>query len=427
MLMCALNGRAESNLVHHRFRFFIHPEVAASLTLPELHSRLAWYVHDLNTIFSRNTIRRFDFNPAVDVIVTDELDSLYGYYPGDLPEGGNYELWAIVKPSTYDFSHGGYMSFATNGAGVSAGMYWHEIYDRNALTNAPVDDLYARDYWRQMNAVAHEMAHVFGAGVGEYYSIATVQDMTGVAPVQNIEFHNSDPSADPYWSQHPDYWNDPLLAWNQDLSLRELLEKVRFAQVSAAMINAGFRNAFPFSRYLPDLSDTTVWLFSEGPQNPVVNAAVRIWKVSARTDAAEEIFAGSSDASGKVQFAWNGSPNNDDNLILIKAFPPLGSPQVRWYSVYEAQEQKILFGRDRLNIYLDLAPDDAPPVLALSEISGGMVLSWTNVIDYVLEQTQDLDSAHWQFVNRVLQTNGTVYSVLLPTNTGPAFFRLRKP
>ena len=429
MLVCASVGRAAANEAHHRFRFFIHPDVAAPLTTSDLQMRLAWYVHDLNTIFAKTSIRRFDFNPASDVAVTDELDGLYGYYPGDLPESGNYDFWAIVKPSTTGFSHGGFMSFSTNGSGVAAGLHWHEVHDRMALSNAPAGDLQARDYWRQINALAHEMAHVFGAGIGEYYSLAVVQDNTGVPPVQNIEFHVWEPDSDPYWAQHPDYWNDPLLAWNQDLSLAELLEKVRFAQVSSAMIDAGFRNVFPLGRHLPDLSATRVWLFSQGPQNPIPNATVRVWKVSAGTDAAEEIFHGLSDSHGQVQFAWNGAPNSDDNLVLIKAYPPAGgAPKVRWYSVYEAQEQKVLFGREQLNIFIDLAANGVPPsVTAHREPDGGVVVSWTNAIDYVLEQTQNLTPASWQFVKRVPQTNGSVYSVLLPPNAPAAFFRLRKP
>src|SRR6185503_3418039 len=47
-----------ANTVHHRLRFFIHPQLAGQITPATLRSRLAGYVADLNTIFSKNTIRR---------------------------------------------------------------------------------------------------------------------------------------------------------------------------------------------------------------------------------------------------------------------------------------------------------------------------------------------------------------------------------
>jgi hypothetical protein len=238
----------------------------------------------------------------------------------------------------------GTRSFATNGAGVSAGMFWAAIHNRNELTNAPAEDEQLRDYMIQLLTVAHEMAHVFGAGSGEYYSLSVMTDTTGVAPVQNVQFVPWEPVVDPYWSQHPDYWTDPLLTFTLYLTHADTLARVRFAHVSSAMINAGFRNVFPLSRHLPNLAATRVWLFSGGSENPIANAIVRVWLVSQGTDIAREIFSGASDVSGKVQFGWEGEPNNYANTILIKAYPPSGEAKARWYSLYEAQEQKCCLG-----------------------------------------------------------------------------------
>ena len=425
----AITCGGQTNAVHHRFRFFLEPELAAPYTTGELRSRLALYVEDLNTIFSKNTIRRFDFDPATDVTVTNDLDRFHGHYPGDLPEGGNYEVWAMANYAPSYPSHGGHMSFATNGAGVSAGMSWAAIHNRKELASAPAGDEQLRDYVIQLLTVAHEMAHVFGAGSGEYYSLSVMSDTTGVAPVQNVQFAPWDPGTDPYWSQHLDYWTDPLLTFTFDLTHAEVLRRVLFAHVTSAMINAGFRNVFPLSRYLPNLAATRVWLFSGGPENPIVNATVRVWLVSQRTDIAREIFSGTSDASGRVQVGWEGEPNNEANTILIKAYPPSGEAKARWYSVYEAQEQKVLFGREELNIYMNLAATNPGPVVNVNRFGeNGVEVQWpASAVDYVLEQTRDLKLPDWQFVNRAAQTNGSRYVVTFPASEANRFFRLRKP
>lgn len=411
-----------TNTIHHRLRFFIHPQLASQMSPAVLRSRLAGYVTDLNTIFAKNTIRRFDYNPVSDVTVIDLPDSALGYYPGTLPETG-YELWAVVKSSADSYPYGGYKNITTNGAGVAAGLYWEAIHDRNAIANAAgTPGMY--NYLTQLRMLAVVFEQVFGAGKGAY-SIDYMYDPTGVAPYSTAQFH----AWDPYWSQHQDYFTDPLFASMGGVSLADSLRRVRFAHVSAAMINAGYRNGFPIERYVPDLSATTVWVFRDVPQNPIVNAWVRVWDVSQRTDTATEIFNGLSDSSGKVQFAWNGGDNNEHNTILIKVYPPAASPKARWFTFYDAQEQKMVFGRNRLDIYMNMAANPVAPALSLRrDLAGNLILSWSAAaIDYVLENTRELGLPNWQYVPTTPESNGSQVSLLLPTDRPSAFFRLRRP
>jgi hypothetical protein len=418
---------AQTQTINHRFRFFLHPDLVGSLTTAELQSRLAMYVEDLNLIFGKNTIRRFLFDPGTDITITDTMPEANYYGGGELPET-NYEIWALVNPAAstpYTFSHGGYMGFSTNGAGAAVGLYWDAVHNRNALIHAAPDDWDLWNYWRQLDTLAHEFGHVFGAGVGEYYSLRSVPDTTGLAPRQDIFYPDYGPTTDPYWSQHPDYWRDPMLVWAPSLSWTELTNLVRFANVTAAMINAGYRNVFPISRYVPDLSATQVRVMAD-PHTPFANTPVKAWKVVANSPdyTAEQIFDGVTGSDGRVQFAWSGGPDNYDNLMLIKAWPAVAAPMVRWFSFYDAQEQKMVFGKTNLEIVLLTTPG---PLLSIQAAGNAFAISWAaETAGFALEATASLTTPNWQAVNQVPTTNGSSQSVTVTRNGEAQFFRLRK-
>lgn len=56
-------GSAQS-LETHRLKFFIDPALAAALTDQEVQNRLGQYVADISFIFSKQSRRRFVFDPA---------------------------------------------------------------------------------------------------------------------------------------------------------------------------------------------------------------------------------------------------------------------------------------------------------------------------------------------------------------------------
>ena len=118
-------------------------------------------------------------------------------------------------------------------------------------------------------------------------------------------------------------------------------------------------------------------------------------------------------------------PNNEANTILIKAYPPSGEAKARWYSLYEAQEQKVLFGREELNIYMNMAATNFGPVVSVGRTAGDEAeVEWpARAVDYVLEQTTDLTLPNWQFINRAAETNGSRYVVTFPASEANRFFR----
>ena len=417
---------AQSNTISHRFRFFIHPDLTQGLSDQDVKSRLSLYVEDLNLIFSKNTLRRFTFDPDNDLTITDSPPQT-GYYSGDLPMT-NYEIWAIVNPAAstpYNYSHGGYMSFATtNGAGVATGMYWDAIHDRNALVNDAPDDWDLWNYWIQIHNTAHELGHVYGAASGEYYSLRNVHDTTGIAPLQDVFYPDTGPTTDPYWSQHPDYWYDPMIGWTPRLMWHDLTNQVQFARVTAAMINAGFRMTDPEAQ-VPDLSKTRIWVRAEGTQIVIPGAHVEAWKIMAAPPWTPTlVFDGSTGPGGFIEFDWTAEGDNWDNMMVMKAWPDTANPVVRWFSFYDAQEQRMVYGNTNLNIYLDVNPVN---LLTIQSATNAILISWpTNAAGFALETSSSLSSMAWSPVTLLPLTNGALQTVTWPVTNDSQFFRLRR-
>ena len=276
-----------------------------------------------------------------------------------------------MQPSQYpDYgSHGGHASFDTSGAGVAAGMHWDAVHDPSALGAAAPDSWALTQYWRQLHNLTHEVEHIFGAGCGEYYNLRQVSDRTGVAPLREIYFDSLAPLADPYWAARTDYHTDPLFSWQAyGHTYAQIMEGVRFARVTAAVINGPNRTAGYDSRSLPDLSRTKIAVTAGGGQ-PVAGAAVKAWKVrnAGLDETATLLFEGTTGADGTVQFAWPGAFNNYDFLLLVKAYPPGGGDGVALhYSIFDAQEQKLVYGRNELVIPVSLDGSAPPPLPSVS-------------------------------------------------------------
>jgi len=218
----------------------------------------------MNIILAKNTDRYLAFDPTTGIILTNtQPHSNNSALP--LPADG-FEIWAYAVTSPFPVSYGGYMGIDTSGAGVLAGLKWTKLYDPDKLNPDEV-----ADYWTQINNMLHELAHVFGAGIGEYYNLSFIRDTTNVSPFLDINI--LDPE-DAFWKDKPDFMTDPLLqnpvrtAGSASFSSREsLLAFVQYSRLTAAIINGDYRNSVP----MVDLSNIVLHQGIKAGYIPLLN------------------------------------------------------------------------------------------------------------------------------------------------------------
>src|SRR6185503_13107869 len=157
---------ADSSVVQEQvLKFYLDPALVPDLNFAK--AVLPKYVADMNAILSKNTSRRLVFDPETGIVLTStkpQTDS--ATLP--LPTQG-FEIWAYAVKTSNTMSYGGYAGMDKSGAGVLAGLKWTRLYDPDTLTAGAV-----ADYTIQLDHMLHELAHVFGAGIGEYYSLMSI-------------------------------------------------------------------------------------------------------------------------------------------------------------------------------------------------------------------------------------------------------------
>ena len=348
----------------HALRFFLDPDLVGDMSAQDLKSNIAQYAEDINLIFAKQTNRRLAFDPDTGISLTQTQP--HTGFAGTLPEEG-YELWvhaALTDNITYG-TYGGHASMDVSGAGVAAGLKWDAVHDPSTLAGEPRG---TEQYWRQIDHIVHELAHVFGAGLGEYYGLAQVDDTTGVGPVVNIR----KTASDPYWGRHQDYFTDPLMnnIYNLALvgsprTLDELRDTVALADVTVQAVDRGARQTDSRLATLPDLSAVRVEVLDDHTGLPIPDADVRVWNVrSCQPYVSEELVVLDAGPPGEFEFSWDPYPHigvfsNYSHLKLIKVFADGHEPQAMWVSLYDAVQEKLALGNDQMVLTLHMAPEPA--------------------------------------------------------------------
>ncbi len=329
----------------HIFKFYLDEALAPDIEFAKM--VLPKYVEDLNSILAKNTNRRLVFNPETDIIITNTQPfSNQASHP--LPVE-NFEIWAYAVLSKQPYSYGGYAGLDVSGAGVLAGLQWASLYDPDTFGTGE-----AMDYWTQINNMLHELAHVFGAGMGEYYKLSTIQDATGIPPFLNINVFDSN---DSFWSTKPDFMADPLLrnAIQEGLSDREaLLNYVEFSALTAKIISSDYRNEVPTI----DLQNIVVRVVA-GNGAPISHANIKIWSIIGNSPYQAQLLVDDyTDSEGQLSFSWGGSQNphnNYDFLRLIKVYKNGFIASAKYISIYDADITKLVDEQNSLNISIPLS------------------------------------------------------------------------
>ncbi len=355
------DGQVESSsLKTHTIKFYLDPALAAGLGFAKM--ALPKYVNDMNAILAKNTNRRLLFDAETGIIIAESQPHTDSAMP-PLPTE-DFEIWAHAVHTDQAVSYGGYAGMDASGAGALAGLRWTRLYDPDALAPNEV-----WDYTTQLDHMLHELAHVLGAGIGEYYSLMSVTDTTGVAPLMDINIANA---KDPFWSDKPDFMRDPLLRFTETTSRAQYLSTVQFSNLTAAVMNGSYRNG------IPSFEQFTVQVLDESGQ-PASNVNVRVWNVEGVYPYASQLLLdAATNANGQVMVAWGtstGSHNANNFLRLIKVYrdgTPVAAP--RYVSIYDADIAALVKMNVAQAITIQLAPQTQSAAFASIAAKDGWTL-----------------------------------------------------
>ncbi|MFH0770315.1 MAG: hypothetical protein V1926_02960 [Candidatus Peregrinibacteria bacterium] len=330
-------------------RFMLDPALVDT-SISDVGQRLSRYVEDINKIYAKTTVRRFVFDPNVHVKIWDKPFPTGG---GCYPLKSGYEYHVFVQKSPKDFSYNGtsLCNIFDNNALVTASYKWEKIWDDNDIGT----DEEARDdyYRRQLRAVIHELGHSHGLGLGEYYSLATLSDDTGIEPDLSVRLTNPD---DRYWSSRKKVFNDPMFGMPP---LETFMADMQFSPMSSKMINM---TALDSDLTLCDNANlllcdvfevrsgtqVPIQVIDEQTGQPVSGCSLKIFKVDAGSSKYELMDAPEIGTDATYNYIWQGegattSLHASTNLVrLVKAACPGYMPGGEWISVFDLQAAKVM-------------------------------------------------------------------------------------
>lgn len=362
----------------HRLKFRVDPRLSAGPGGAETGRRLGQYVADLNTVFVRESVRSFAFDPAVDLLFADPLsDSRCRDAP---PHNVAGEIEICIAQSPQNASSGGYAYGVLHPlSGSVRGLSWSKLHDplRLSRTRVPPEVIPSEEDYlhRQFRSLVRQLERVFGAGTGDYNSMGYGIDPTGVTPLLGRDIANP---ADAYWWSRQHWRRDPLLGqiYNPTGQINDrvsMLRGIRFTAGTRAQINTDWSQWPDSSAYLMPLTQASeVWVSDPLTDAPVAGAQVTVWQVPPPpANGFRQVARGGTDAAGRFVFDWKCSPscfNADRGILLVKASAPGRAPAASWFSIFDAFEQKAAFGQQAITIGLSMplsSPGTAPPGVML--------------------------------------------------------------
>ncbi|WP_418121655.1 Ig-like domain-containing protein [Variovorax sp. 160MFSha2.1] len=386
-------GRAAPST--HRLKFIVDPELAADIGPAEAGRRLAQYVADVNTVFTRETVRSFSFDPAADLQLTAPANAPQCSYSGLV----NGEVVVCVSKSIRGYSHGGLStSWTFPQKGVAWNLNWIAIHDPLRLTRAPTPgapESTEKDYLaRQLKTLLHELEHVFGAGSGEYYNSVAVTDTTGVAPVTDLALASD---SDRYWWSRQHWRLDPLLGTvfeqRRDPASNRVatLEMIRFTAGTKANIDTDWTDwpKLGSSKFMAGTAATQVRVTDRDTGAALPGAQVSVWRNPGPGKPLVMLATGVADASGRYQFDWDCGFSCfavGKTTLLVKARSANRAPGATWFTIFDAFEQKAVHGQTMFTIDLPLgSPDTTAPTVSVAAPSMATVGQLTVIAPAVVD------------------------------------------
>jgi hypothetical protein len=332
--LCVWTGRADAQTYVHPIDFHI-PSVWYDL--PDINQRLQRYVDDINVIYARGTVLQFTLGQ----IHRRDAPSPTVSSLTKVPLVGAYTVAVFVDANigSVGSSYGGAAGWQVPGREgqnelSSIGMHWKNIWSNADLQDSNNRDDYLR---RQVITIVHEIGHLMGLGLSEYYSLNAL-DQSGVAPLEDLVITPPSP-----------FWSDRTLVSRDPMRSSCAFDDCEFSPLSKHIINRSASGYYDTRGCNRGYYDACTSVGAHTMTVKVVNAngtalpgcAVQAYIAGRIRPAAPESlrFQGTTDAAGLVAFPSQLAHGSNSNLYLLKAQCPNRGQQSKWISLFDLQAQ----------------------------------------------------------------------------------------
>jgi hypothetical protein len=305
------------------FKFYIDPDVKGDLSESEVRSNLAKYVEHMNFVLAKNTKLELMFDPFNDIF----YENIYpdGSSPDNVSTAG-FEIRANIAFSNEDYSHGGSCVSDSSGYAALTGMNWNKIYDPEAIDNLNELVNYCS---RQLHVLLHELAHCFGAGISEYYSLDENYFVGDLA----------------------DFLDDPMLTSpmssafeERTTTLIDTLDRIQYSILTAALINSHFRNNVDLT--LTSLNNMNFRFLDNDTQNPLSNTYVEM-----KNNNGDVINSGYTLNNGIFVSNWIGPCWSSSTNKRIFTINNLNGEEVeKKMCVFNSQFNRVIKGQEQFSM-----------------------------------------------------------------------------
>lgn len=368
-------------LVYKNVTFYVHPDFLKDQEMKEIQTNLKGYIDDLNIILAKTTVLRLTFDQ--NNVRTDGYSNIASCADSLIDE--NFEIDINIDGrSNLGVSHGGTAScdgFNKNRILIK-GMAWNRIYSRDEIGKAELEALtpdFDDYYMHQLTTLAHELAHVMGAGYGEYYAL-NMDDLTGVLP--NLKINQFDEN-NFYWNSRRSVEKDPLLARPYPKG-SAILKYARYSGLTSKIINTAVqrKGTIQYGHFTSSPSDAikkasqpvVVRVIDRDSRLPVSSCKVGAYR-QAMVNSSYVIAEAKTNATGLVRFDIGQEVDGTmgKRFALFKAnctgYEPIGDA----ISKFDLEARYVNNGGQngdfRFNgtIVLEARPEAAPSRLVYSE------------------------------------------------------------